>query len=183
MLVAKFGHDDNDESPPLRTAAAGAPDHHDSDDDSDDKDDKDNKRHKPAGGKKGPKNSHQSSTDTPKSNSGEKSRILRSSFSSQTETRGIALASILHADQNSLVWPHEFLEMPFEQLKAATNGFNSSLVTEGGCLLGSGSFGDVYLGLLSLRDKPCLVAVKKFKPVLNKTDKLHIFFLSFSLLA
>ncbi|XP_065837719.1 uncharacterized protein [Oscarella lobularis] len=164
LVAAKFGYDDNDESPPLRTAAAGAPDHHDSDE-SDDSDDRDKKRHKPAGGKKGPKNSHQSSTDTLKSNSAEESRILRSSFSSQTETRGIALSSILHnVDQDSLVWPHELLEIPFKQLKAATGGFNSSPVSEKGCLLGSGSFGDVYLGRLQWKDKPTLVAVKKFKP-------------------
>ena len=56
------------------------------------------------------------------------------------------------------------LEIPFEELNAATDGFNSSSVTKRGCLIGSGSFGDVYLGRLR---NNVFVAVKKFKPVLE----------------
>ena len=95
------------------------------------------------------------------------------------------LSSILdRVDQDSLVWRQSLVEIPFEQLKAATDGFNSSPVTKKGCFLGSGSFGDVYLGHLQQGDKLNLVAVKKLKPVLDKTDKSNIaFILSFSFLA
>ena len=65
------------------------------------------------------------------------------------------------------------LEIPFEELQAATDGFNSFPVTKKGCFLGSGRFGDVYRGRLQWKDKP--VAVKKFKPVIDKTDKPNIY--------
>ena len=163
----------NDAKASLRTAA-GAPDHDNGSDDSDDDEDKNKRPSKAAGGKGDSKNANDAS---------ERSRYFRDSFSSQSKTHGIALSSILHdVDQDSLVWPHELIEIPFDQLKAVTDGFNSSSVTEKGCLLGSGSFGDVYLGHLQWKDKPFLVAVKKFKPVLNKTNKPNNCIL-FSLLA
>ncbi|XP_065837909.1 uncharacterized protein [Oscarella lobularis] len=143
-------HAPNNAKASLRTAG-GAPDHHDDpdDDDSDDDEDKNKRPSKAAGGKE----------------DSERSRFFRDSFSSQSKTHGIALSSILRGvDQDSLVWPHELIEIPFEQLKAATDDFNSSSVAMNGRFLGSGSFGDVYLGHLRWKDKPFLVAVKKFKP-------------------
>ena len=161
-------HAANDAKAPLR-AAAGAPDHHD--DDSDDDDDKNKRPSKAAGGKEDSKNANDAS---------ERSCFFRESFSSQSKTHGISLSSVLQVDQGSLVWSHELLEIPFEQLKEATDGFNSSSVAKNGCLLGSGSFGDVYLGHLQWKNKPFLVAVKKFKPVLEKMSEPSNCIFSFS---
>ena len=150
-------------------------DHDDGFGSSDDDDSDDRKRSKSAksargkegpkfaGGKETPDSSHQALNSSLKFQSEEQSP--RTSFISQLETLKMAPSSVLHPRPDLLVWQHGLSEIPFKELKAATDGFNSSPVTEGGCFLGSGSFGDVYLGHLKWKDIPSLVAVKKFKPV------------------
>ena len=116
-----------------------------------------------AGGRENPDSSHQALSSFSKKKAAEQSP--RTSFISQLETPKMAPSSVLHPRPDLLVWQHGLSEISFKKLKAATDGFNSSPVTEGGCFLGSGSFGDVYLGHLEWKDIPSLVAVKKFKPV------------------
>ncbi|XP_065826468.1 uncharacterized protein [Oscarella lobularis] len=130
--------------------------------------DEDERPSKSAGGNVDQKSHPETPSDELGRNSAERSRIFRSFLLSQSKTCGIALSSILQVDQNLLVWPHELSKIPFEKLKAASDGFNSSFVTKnGGSLLGSGRFGDVYLGRLQWRDKLTVVAIKKFKPPKN----------------
>ena len=170
------GKDVKNEELPLRTTAApGAPDHGSgsSDVSNDKKPSKSAKSAKSARGKENPDSSHQALNSSSEKKAAGQSP--RTSFISQSETRKMAPSSVLRVHQDLLVWPHGLSEIPFKELEEATNGFNSSPVTEGGCFLGSGSFGDVYLGHLQRGNKPFLVAVKKLKPVLNKTDESNIY--------
>ena len=54
----------------------------------------------------------------------------------------------------------------YDDMKQATSDFDE----DNKRLLGSGSFGKVYLGNLNLRGKDVAVAVKRYKPVIVETD-------------
>ena len=55
----------------------------------------------------------------------------------------------------------------FETLARATDDFDGISMQHGGCRLGSGSFGDVFLGRLSVNGMERDVAIKRFKPVFS----------------
>ena len=155
-------------------------DHNDSDSDDDDDDDDDSDNNditvsKSVCGKEDPK-SNQSL-----GGSSSEQCHLRSSFlsPSRPENRLIVLSTF---PQTPTDLPRELVELPFEQLKKGTNEFNSSPVTENGRFLGSGSFGNVYLGYVQLADTdmPSSVAVKKLKPVIDKVMNMALFIESLS---
>ena len=127
---------------------------------------------KSVSGKEDP-TSDQSSNNASRGSS-EKRCHLRSSFlsSSRLETRSIVLSTFSRTSTDG-----PLVELPFEQLKKGTDEFNSSPVTENGRLLGSGSFGNVYLGYVQWAetDMPSSVAVKKLKPVIDKIMNMVLF--------
>lgn len=68
-------------------------------------------------------------------------------------------------DIYKLIGPQKCLE--YDLLQEITNGFDSTSLTDGGRLVGSGGFGEVFLGIFNNGHK---VAVKKLKTV-DEVDK------------
>ena len=70
----------------------------------------------------------------------------------------------------------QVLDYSYQDLKTATRNFNNKRCSDGGCLLGSGGFADVFLGHVNNSQGQMIdVAIKKFRSTTKKGESVRSF--------